>query len=119
VIAVALSALAAYPAYRLGGRESLQSMLFGAALSWLTIVASYLILTFAFRTAKELQVIIVVGGFVVRIGILFGLLKLISYALVVNLGQLVLWMVSFYVVLVVAEAGDVAQESRTGRSPEA
>lgn len=118
MIAVALGALAAYPTYRLGGREGLQSMLFGAALSWLTIVASYVILTFAFRTAKELHVIIVVGGFVVRIAILFGLLKLISYAFVVNLGQLVLWMVSFYLVLVVAEAWELAQESRTRPPPE-
>lgn len=94
-------------------------MLLGGALSWMTIVASYLILSFAFRTAKQLQVIIVVGGFVVRIVILFGLLRLISYALVVNLNQLVLWMMSFYLVLVVAEAWELAQEGRTSRPPEA
>ena len=119
MIAVALGALAAYPAYRLGGRESLQSLALGAGLSWMTIVASYLILTVAFRTAKQLQVIVVVGGFLLRVVMLFGLLKLISYALVVNLSQLVLWMMSFYLVLVMAEAWELARESRTSRSPEA
>ena len=94
-------------------------MLFGAGLSWMTIVASYLILSVAFRTAKQLQVIIVVGGFVVRLVILFGLLKVITYTLVVNLGQIVLWMMSFYLVLVMAEAWELAQESRTSRPPEA
>ena len=118
-IAVALGALAAYPAYRVGGRESLQSLCVGAALSWMTIVVSYLILTIAFRTAKQLQVIIVVGGFVMRVVILFGLLKIVSYVLVVNLSQLVLWMMGFYLVLVMAEAWELAQESRTSRHPEA
>ncbi len=85
----------------------------------MTIVASYLILSIAFRTAKQLQVIIVVGGFVLRVAILFGLLKLISILLIVDLRQLVIWMMSFYLVLVLAEAWDLAQESRTQRSPEA
>jgi len=118
-IAVALGALAAYPAYRFGGRESLQSLCVGAGLSWMTIVVSYLILTIAFRTAKQLQVIIVVGGFVMRVVILFGLLKIVSYVLVVNLSQLVLWMMGFYLVLVMAEAWELAQEGRTSRPPEA
>ena len=116
---MALGALAAYPAYRFGGRESLQSLCVGAGLSWMTIVVSYLILTIAFRTAKQLQVIIVVGGFVMRVVILFGLLKIVSYVLVVNLSQLVLWMMGFYLVLVMAEAWELAQEGRTSRPPEA
>jgi hypothetical protein len=110
-----LSALAAYPAYRLGGRESLQSMLLGAGWSLMTIVLSYLILAFAFRNAKQIQMVIVVGGFVVRVAMLFGLLALIARTLVVNLNQLVIWMVSFYMVLVVVEAWELAAEMRRSR----
>ena len=103
-IALALCAAVAYPAYRLGGRESLLSMLLGAGLSWVTIITSYAGLVLAFRNVKHIQAVIVLGGFVVRMAMLFGSLSLIARVLVVNLNQLVIWLVSFYLVLVVAEA---------------
>lgn len=96
--------LAAYPVYRLGGEAGLQSMLLGAGLSWMAIVASYAGLVLAFRNAKQLQAVIVLGGFVVRLAMLIGLLGLIARTLDVNLNQLIIWLVSFYLVLVVAEA---------------
>jgi len=117
-IQLALCALAAYPAYRLGGRESLRSMLLGAGLGWATVVASYVVLAAAFRRARQIQVPIVVGGFVVRFAMLFGLLALVSKMLVVDLGQLVIWLVAFYMVLVVAEAWSLASDTG-GRKPEA
>ena len=63
-----------------------------------------------------------IGVLRVALGVVFvwfGLLKVITYTVVVNLGQLVLWMMSFYLVLVMAEAWELAQESRTSRPPEA
>jgi len=113
-----LCALAAYPAWRFGGRESLQSMLLGAGLGWATVVASYLVLVTAFRRVRQLQVLIVVGGFVVRFAMLFGLLALVSKLFVVDLGQLVIWLVAFYMVLVVTEAWSLASSGRA-RQPEA
>jgi hypothetical protein len=112
---MALAALAAYPAYRLGGRESLQSMLFGAGLALTTIVASYLVLVSAFRGAQRIQMVIVLGGFVLRVAMLFGLLALIARTVAVDLGQLVIWLVSFYVVLVIVEAWELAAETRPQR----
>ena len=112
---MALAALAAYPAYRLGGRESLQSMLFGAGLALTTIVASYLVLVTAFRGAQRIQMVIVLGGFVLRVAMLFGLLALIARMVAVDLGQLVIWLVSFYVVLVIVEAWELAAETRPRR----
>lgn len=119
LLAGALAALAAYPAYALGGQESLLSMLIGASLSCLTIVLSYWILVLAFRNVQQIQVLIVVGGFVVRLFILFGLLAWISRVIAVDLGQLVLWLVGFYLVLVIAEAYELSQQLRSKGSTEA
>jgi hypothetical protein len=104
--------LTAYPAFRFGGLEGLQSMLLGAALSWLTIVASYFALSLAFRNTPQFAVIVVIGGFLVRLGALFGLLRLISKTMPIDLAHLVLWTVSFYLVLVTAEAYTLAAEVR-------
>jgi hypothetical protein len=93
-------------------------MLLGAGLGWATVVASYLVLATAFRRARQIQVPIVIGGFVVRFAMLFGLLALVSKLFVVDLGQLVIWLVAFYMVLVVAEAWSLASGTR-GRQPEA
>ncbi|MFQ5600550.1 MAG: hypothetical protein ACE5G2_08350 [Candidatus Krumholzibacteriia bacterium] len=94
-------------------------MLLGAGLSLMTIVVSYLVLLFAFRNVKQIQMLIVLGGFVVRVAMLFGLLALIARTLVADLNQLVIWLVSFYLVLVVAEAWELASETRERRPPEA
>ena len=110
LLAGVLIALAAYPAYSLGGRESLLSMLMGASLSCLTIVLSYWVLVLAFRNVQQIQVLIVVGGFVVRLFILFGLLAWIARTVSVDLAQLVLWLVSFYLVLVIAEAWELSRQ---------
>lgn len=93
-------------------------MLLGAALSLMTVVVSYLLLAFAFRRSRQLQVAIVLGGFVVRVLMLFALLAGIARFGVVDMNHLVLWLVSFYLVLVVAEARELASGAR-GRSSEA
>ena len=118
LITLALAAAAAYPVHRLGGREGLQSMLLGAGLSWVTVIGSYLGIILAFRNAKQLQALIVLGGFLVRLMMLFGLLTVIAKTLEVNLNQLVIWLVSFYMVLVVAEAYLLAAQPLR-RPPEA
>jgi hypothetical protein len=87
-------------------------MLLGAALSLMTIVASYLLLTWVFRRSRQQQVALVLGGFVVRLVLLFGLLSWVARSVSVNLNQLVLWLVSFYLVLVVAEARELAATQR-------
>jgi len=115
-IQIALCALAAYPAFRLGGREGLQSMLLGAGLGWATIVASYIGLMVAFRRAKRFSMVVVVLGFMVRLVVLFGLLRLLMQTMPIDLDRVVLWTVSFYFVLVIAEAWILAENEK--RRPE-
>ena len=119
LIALALCAAVAYPTTRFGGREGLRSMLLGAGLSWMTVIASYAAIVVAFRNVKQLQMVIVLGGFLVRMLMLFGLLTLIAKTMTVNLSQLVLWLVGFYLVLVVAEAWTLSNQTRARRIPEA
>jgi hypothetical protein len=106
---VLLAATAAWPALRLGGRTGLQSMLLAAGMSWLVVVASYFVLGIAFRRLAETQVVIVVGGFLVRFALLFALLALVAKTLTLDLGHVVLWLVGFYMVLVVAEAWSLSR----------
>jgi len=115
-ITLALCAVAAYPAYRFGGWESVTGMALGAALSLVTIVISYLLLSFAFRRSRQLQSIIVLGGFVLRVALLFLFLSLVSRTMAVELEEVVLWLVSFYLVLVVVEARELAAQTRRGTS---
>lgn len=91
-------------------------MLMGASLSCLTIVLSYWILILAFRNVQQIQVLIVIGGFVVRLFVLFGLLAWIARTVAVDLSQLVLWLVSFYLVLVIAEAWELSRQLRSSGS---
>lgn len=112
-----LGAAAAWPALHFGGRTSLQSMLLAAGLSWLAVVASYVALGLTLRRVAHFHVVIVVGGFLVRFAMLFGLLALVSKLLPVDLGEIVLWLVGFYMVLVVAEAWSLSRTSAR-RPPE-
>lgn len=116
-IQLGLAALAAFPAWRFGGATGLQSLLWGAGLSWVAVIASYAGLSLAFRNVKPFAVLIVIGGFLVRLVILFGLLTWVAKTMRVNLSQIVLWLVGFYMVLVVAEAYILAQGEK--RRPEA
>ncbi len=87
-------------------------MLLGAALSLMTIVLSYLLLSWVFRRSRQLQVALVLGGFVVRLITLFGLLSWFARSVSLDLNQLVLWLIGFYLVLVVAEARELAATQR-------
>ena len=87
-------------------------MLLGAGLSWMTITLSYLLLAWVWRRSRQLQVALVTAGFLVRVVLLFGLLAWIARTFVVNLNQLVLWLVGFYFVLVVVEARELAAAER-------
>lgn len=114
---MALTACSAFPAWRFGGRTGLESMLLGAGLAWIAVIASYIGLSLAFRNVKPFAVLIVIGGFLVRLVILFGLLTWVAKTMSVNLSQIVLWLVAFYMILVVAEAYILAQDEK--RPPEA
>jgi hypothetical protein len=93
-------------------------MALGAALSLATIVISYLLLSLVFRHSRQLQSIIVLGGFVLRVALLFLFLALVARTLAVKLEEVVIWLVSFYMVLVVVEARELAAEAKRG-NPEA
>jgi hypothetical protein len=87
-------------------------MLLGAGLGWLTIVASYIGLMVAFRNTKRFSMVIVLLGFLVRLAVLFGLLRLLMRTMTVDLDRIVLWTVSFYFVLVIAEAWMLAADEK-------
>jgi hypothetical protein len=90
-------------------------MLLGALLSCATVVASYTILVAVFRHVRQIQMVIVVGGFLVRFVILFLALTVIAKTLVIDLAQLVMWLVGFYIVQVVAEAWFLASSPAVKR----
>jgi hypothetical protein len=102
-IAVGLGVACAVPVWRWGGSEALRSLGVGAGLSWFAVLASYIGLSLAFRAHRS-PAVIVLGGFVVRLALLFALLGVVARLWVVNLSHVVLWLVGFYVVLVIAEA---------------
>jgi hypothetical protein len=87
-------------------------MVLGAGLAWFAVVASYLVLLAAFRNVQRFAVVVVLGGFLVRLAVLFGLLAWISRTWSVDLSRIVLWLVSFYLVLVIAEAWVLAAAER-------
>ncbi len=87
-------------------------MLLGAALSLVTIVSSYLALAAVFGRSRQLASIIVLGGFVVRVAMLFALLAFIARHFDVVLEQVVLWSVGFYFLLILVEARALDTRSR-------
>ena len=116
VLTAALAALAGIPAGLLGGTEGLTMMGIGAGLSLAIVLGGYACVRLAFRGPDQYAVKLVVGGFVIRL-----VLLALAMAALVNLtgidpGRFVLWLVTFYFTLVMAEAWILARAERRGNA---
>jgi hypothetical protein len=101
----------AIPTARLAGDAGLGMMSLGAGVALAVVLGGWWIAQLAFRGPDVFATKLVVGGFVVRI----GLLILAMFALVavthVEPGRFVLWLVGFYFALILVEAWMLAREN--------
>lgn len=90
----------------------LNHMLLGAGCSWMTIISSYFVLMFVVRDARQFQVAIAVGGLFLRLIFLGVLFAWLGRVFRIDLAQVIVWLVAFYLVLVIYEGFDMAAEAR-------
>ena len=114
LLAVTLAAAAAVPTTILGGVDALSMMGLGAGLGLAIVLGGYYCVQLAFRGPDRYAVKLVVGGFVVRLGLLFAALAVLAAATDIPVSRFVLWLVAFYFVLVLAEAWILAREQMLG-----
>jgi hypothetical protein len=109
LITLALGLLTGVPTTLLGGRDAVAMMSIGAGLSLLTVLGGYACVRLALRGPDRYAVKLVVGGFVIRLVLLVvavvGLVALTG----LDPARFVLWVVTFYFALVMAEAWILAR----------
>lgn len=110
LVTVALAGLLAIPTGLMGGREALLMMTVGAGVGLGTVVLGYWIAGLAFRGPDRFATKLVVGGFVVRMVLLFVALAALVAGTDLEPSRFVLWLVSFYFVLIMVEAYLLARE---------
>ena len=110
LVTVALAGLLAIPTGLMGGREALLMMTVGAGVGLGTVVLGYWIAGLAFRGPDRFATKLVVGGFVVRMVLLFVALAALVAGTDLDPSRFVLWLVSFYFVLIMVEAYLLARE---------
>jgi len=113
VTVLALAGVATIPAMALGGSGALGMMALGALIAWACVLGGWWIARFAFRGPDVFATKLVVGGFIVRMGLL--ILTMVALVAVTGIepGRFVLWLVSFYFALILVEAWILARENHT------
>jgi hypothetical protein len=86
----------------------------GAGLSLAIVLGGYGCVRLAFRGPDRYAVKLVVGGFVIRLVLLALALALLINLTDVDPGRFVLWLITFYFTLVMAEAWILARAERRG-----
>jgi hypothetical protein len=107
-----LAAAAAVPTILLGGPEAIAMMAVGAGASLVTVVGGFWLAQLAFRGPDRFATKLVVGGFVTRMVLLFGLVTALVAAAGLRLAAFVLWLVGFYFALILVEAWMLARPAR-------
>ncbi len=97
-------AVAAIPATVRRQPEALAPIAWGAGLSLAAIVGGYWLAQIVFRGPDPFATKLVVGGFVIRLSLLFFLTAVAVTTIGLDLASFVLWLVGFYFVLIVVEA---------------
>jgi hypothetical protein len=110
LITIALAGLLAIPTGLLGGTEAVLMMSVGAGVGLGVVVLGYWIAALAFRGPDRFATKLVVGGFVVRMLLLFAALAALVAGTDLDPSRFVLWLVSFYFVLIMVEAFLLARE---------
>ena len=111
-VTVTLAGAAAIPTGLLGGAHALGMMGLGAALGLVSVLGGCWIARFAFRGPDVFATKLVVGGFIIRIALLVLAMSALVAVTGIELGRFVLWLVTFYFALILAEAWVLARESR-------
>lgn len=114
LLTAGLAGLAGIPASLVGGTEGLTMMGIGAGLSLATVLGGYACVRLAFRGPDQYAVKLVVGGFVIRLVLLVLALASLVSLTGIDPGRFVLWLVTFYFTLVMAEAWILARAERRG-----
>ncbi len=98
----------------IGGTEAVAMLAVGAGLGLFAVLGGYFCNRLVFRGPDRHAVKIAVGGFLMRIALLIVALLLIVRFTGARPERFVLWLVSFYVILVMAEAWVLARASGMG-----
>ncbi len=111
LLTVTLAGILAIPTGLTGGREAVLMMSVGAGVGLGTVVLGYWIAALAFRGPDRFATKLVVGGFVVRMALLFLTMAALVLGTDLDPSRFVLWLVTFYFVLIMVEAWLLARES--------
>ena len=87
-------------------------MALGAGVAWACVLGGWWIAQLAFRGPDVFATKLVVGGFIVRMGLLILTLVALVATTGIEPSRFVLWLVSFYVALILVEAWILARESQ-------
>jgi hypothetical protein len=117
IVALALAGLLAIPTGLIGGIDAVLMMAVGAGIGLGTVVAGFWVAQVALRGPDRFGTKLVVGGFVIRMLLLFGCVWAILAATDLDPTRFALWLVTFYFVLIMVEAVLLAKE-QTGRPEE-
>jgi hypothetical protein len=110
LLTAGLVVVAGIPTAILGGTEALGRMALGAAVSLASVLGGYYLARFAFRGPDRFATKLVVGGFITRMVLLFGISAAVVAATGVDPSAFVMWLVSFYFALILVEAWILARQ---------
>jgi hypothetical protein len=105
----AIAAVATVPTALLGGSEALRMMGLGGAISLASVVGGFWLARIAFRGPDRFATKLVVGGFVARMVLLFGVCGAVAAATGIEPAAFVPWLVGFYFALILVEAWILAR----------
>ena len=97
------------PTALIAGTEKLRMVGLGAGLAFLTVIAGYGFAKLAFRGPDPFAAKVMVGGFLIRMILLVVFLAAFVSATGMDLGQFILWVITFYFALIMAEAWVLAK----------
>lgn len=115
LLTLGLAALAAAPTAILGGADALRHMALGAGAALATVLGGYWLARLAFRGPDRFATKLVVGGFITRMILLFGIAAAVVLATGADPASFVLWLVSFYFALILVEAWILARQPQETR----
>jgi hypothetical protein len=104
-----LAGAAAIPTVKIGGSDALAMMALGAGAALFAVLGGWFVAKLAFRGPDRFATKLVVGGFLVRLILLFLTMTVLVLVTGVQLSRFVLWLVSFYFAMLMAEAWILAR----------
>ena len=106
---VALAGIAAIPTVKIGGTDELAMLALGAGVALFSVLGGWFVAKVAFRGPDRFATKLVVGGFLMRLMLLLMTMTVLVAVVGVELSRFILWLVSFYFALLMAEAWILAR----------